>query len=123
MIGAGPTAADRRIAFGRTFIMEGQNIGTMPTFPPFIDQNTGSLDYDQIRAEAFPLAGLIALFAGLALVPFIAVFLFAGNSPLGFLFTIAAQFILAIGAGVVLMYVIARAIQLAGAGETRQVME
>lgn len=85
----------------------------MSPFPPFIDRDTGSLDYGQIQAEAFPLAGLIAFFAGLALVPFVFVFLFAGNSALGLLFTVVGQFILAIGTGVVLMYVIARGIQLA----------
>lgn len=85
----------------------------MPSSPPFIEQESGSLDTDQIRAEAFPLAGLIALFAGLALVPFIFVFLTGGNSALGLLFTVIAQLILAVGAGIVLMYVITRGIQLA----------
>lgn len=85
----------------------------MPTSVPFIDPETGGLDTAQIRAEAFPLAGLIALFAGLALIPFLFVVLAAGNSALGVLFTIVAQFVLAVGAGVVLMYVIARGIQLA----------
>lgn len=82
--------------------------------PPFINQDTGALDTNQIRAEAFPLAGLVALFAGLALIPFIFVFVFAGNSALGVLFTIVTQFILVVGTGIVLMYVIARGIQLAG---------
>jgi hypothetical protein len=86
----------------------------MSDTPPFIDPETGALDTDQIRAEALPLTGLIALFAGLALVPFLVVFLFAGNSALGVFFTILAQFILAIGTGIVLMYVVARGIQLAG---------
>ena len=86
----------------------------MSSSRPFIDRETGALDTDQIRAEAFPLAGLIALFAGLALVPFVLVFLFAGNSALGLLFTVAGQFILAIGTGVVLIYVVARGIQLSG---------
>lgn len=81
--------------------------------PPFIDGETGGLDTDRIKTEAFPLAGLIALFAGLALVPFVVVLLVGGNSALGLLFTIVGQFILAVGTGVVLMYVITRAIQLA----------
>lgn len=80
---------------------------------PFIDTATGGLDTDQVKRESYPLAGLIALFGGLALLPFVFVFLFAGNSALGVLFTIVAQFVLAVGAGVVLMYVIARGIQLA----------
>lgn len=86
----------------------------MSSSQPFIDQDTGTLDTDQIRSEAFPLAGLVALFAGLALVPFVFVFLFAGNSALGLLFTIVGQVILAIGTGIVLMYIIARGIQLSG---------
>lgn len=86
----------------------------MSTSPPFIDQDTGGLDTEQIQAEAFPLAGLIALFVGLALVPFVLVVLFSGNSTLGLLFTVLAQLTLAIGAGIVLIYVVARGTQLAG---------
>lgn len=85
----------------------------MSASPPFIDQESGSLDTDQIREEAFPLTGLIALFAGLALVPFIFVFLTGGNTALGLLFTVIAQLILAVGAGIVLIYIITRGIQLA----------
>jgi hypothetical protein len=81
--------------------------------PPFIDRDTGALDTEQIRAEAFPLAGLVALFAGVALIPFVFVFVFAGNSALGILFTIVTQLVLVVGAGVVLIYAIARGIQLA----------
>jgi hypothetical protein len=86
---------------------------TMPPSKPFIDRSTGGLNTDQIRAEAYPLAGLIARFAGLALIPLLFVFLLFGNSPLGFLFTLATQFILAIGTGVVLLYIVARGTQLA----------
>lgn len=86
----------------------------MSKSPPFVDRDTGSLDTDQILAEAFPLAGLVALFAGLALVPFVIAFLVGRNAALGFLFTLVAQLILAVGAGVVLIYVVARGIQLAG---------
>lgn len=60
------------------------------------------------------MAGLIALFVGLAPIPFVVVFFFGGNSALGLLFTVVAQLILAVGAGIVLMYVIARGITLAG---------
>lgn len=80
---------------------------------PFVVDESGALDTTQIRTEAYPLAGLIALFGGLALVPLGVIFLVGGSSPIGFLFTLLAQFILAIGTGIVLMYVIARAIQLA----------
>lgn len=79
---------------------------------PFIDQETSTLDTGQIRAEAYPLAGLIMLFGGWALVPFLFALFFAGNSALSVFFTIIAQFVLAIGTGIVLVYVIARGIQL-----------
>lgn len=85
----------------------------MSASPPFIDPDTGTLDTDQIRTEAFPLAGLIGLFAGLALVPFLIVFLIGGNSVLGLVLLVVTQLIIAVGAGIVLMYVIARGIQLA----------
>lgn len=84
----------------------------MPGRRPFIDQDTGALDTEQIQTELYPLTGLVALFAGLALIPFIFVFVFAGNSALGALFTILTQFVLVIGTGIVLMYVIARGIDL-----------
>lgn len=80
---------------------------------PFIDSETGGLDTNQIVAEAYPLVGLILLFAGLALIPFIFVILLFGNSFIGFLFTLLTQLILAIGTGIILIYIIARAIQLA----------
>lgn len=79
---------------------------------PFIDPETGSLDIDRIQAEAYPLAGLIMLFGGLALIPFVFTLLF-GASPLGIVFTIIAQFVLAIGTGIVLIYVVARGVQIA----------
>ena len=81
--------------------------------PPFIDQASGELDLDQIRAEVFPVAALIVLFGGLALLMFLITLLVAGNSLLGGVFTVVSQFILAIGTGIVLMYVIARGVQLA----------
>lgn len=85
----------------------------MSKTPPFIDPATGELDTDQIRAEAYPLTGLVGLFAGLAFVPFLFVILFAGNSTLGMVLTLLSQLIIAIGTGIILMYVIARGIQLA----------
>ncbi|WP_135363640.1 hypothetical protein [Halosimplex halophilum] len=83
-----------------------------PPSAPFIEQS-GTLDTDQIRTEAVPLAGLIGLFVGLALVPFLGVFLFGGTTGLGFVFALATQFVLAVGTGVVLIYVVARGVQLA----------
>jgi len=81
--------------------------------PPFIDQESGELDLGQIRAEVFPLAGLIVLFGGLALLVFLIVLLVANNSLLAGFLTVVSQFVLAVGTGIVLMYVIARGIQLA----------
>jgi hypothetical protein len=86
--------------------------------PPFIDQESGELDLGQIRAEVFPLAGLILLFGGLALLVFLLTLLAAGNSILGGFLVVVTQFILAVGTGIVLMYVVARGIQLAD-GEDR----
>jgi len=68
----------------------------------------------QIWTEAIPLAGLVALFGGLALVPFLVTLLLGGNG-FAFLFTLLAQFVLAVGAGIVLMYVVARGVALGGA--------
>jgi hypothetical protein len=82
--------------------------------PPFLDQEAGELDMSQIWTEAIPLAGLVALFGGLALVPFLVALLLGGNG-FAFLFTLLAQFVLAVGAGIVLMYVVARGVALGGA--------
>jgi hypothetical protein len=81
--------------------------------PPFIDQESEELDLGQIRTEVFPLAGLIVLFGGMALLVFVITLLVAGNTLLAGLFTVVSQFILAVGTGIVLIYVIARGIQLA----------
>ena len=81
---------------------------------PFIDPETGGLDTDQILAETYPLAGLVALFGGVALVPFL-LSLVLGPGGLGVVFSVVAQFVLAVGTGVVLMYVVARGISLTDA--------
>ena len=80
---------------------------------PFVDPDTGRLDTDQLLYEAVPLAKLIALFAAVALVPFAVLFLLGPTGPLGALVGLLAQFVLAVGGAVVLMYVIARAQALA----------
>lgn len=85
----------------------------MPPSPPFVDRETGTVDTDQILAEAVPIAKLIGLFAAIALVPLIIVVLLAGNSLFGMILAVVAQFILAVGAGIVLLYTISRGIQLA----------
>lgn len=85
----------------------------MPASTPFINSD-GTLDTTQILQEAIPLAKLIGLIIGVALVPLVPVFLLGGRSATGLLFMIVAQFILAVGTGIVLMYVIARAAALTG---------
>ena len=83
------------------------------SLPPFVDRESGELDLGRIRAEVFPLAGLILLFGALALLVFLLTLLVAGNSILGGFLVVVTQFILAVGTGIVLMYVVARGIQLA----------
>ena len=83
------------------------------SLPPFIDPESGELDFEQIRAEAFPLAGLIVFFGGIALLLFLISLLVAGNALIAGFLTVVSQFVLAIGIGIVLLYVIARGIQLA----------
>jgi hypothetical protein len=78
-----------------------------------MDQESGGLDFGQIREEAFPLAGLIVFFGALSLLVFVVMVLFAGNSLIAGVLTVVSQFILAVGTGVVLIYVVARGIQLA----------
>ena len=81
--------------------------------PPslFHDVETGSLDTDRVLAEAIPLAKLVGLIGVVGYAPL--AFL-AGEAPFGFdlLFVLASQFVLAVGAAVVLLYVVSRAIQL-----------
>jgi len=81
--------------------------------PPFVDPESGALDLAQIRTEVFPLAGLILLFGAAALLLFLIGLLVGGGGPLTGVFTVASQFVLAVGAGVLSLYVVARGIQLA----------
>ncbi|WP_144799217.1 hypothetical protein [Halorubrum depositum] len=80
--------------------------------PPFIDPESGELDVRQIRAEAGPLAGLIVLFGGTALLLFLITLLVGGSTLLTGFLTVVSQFVLAVGTGITLMYVVARGIQL-----------
>jgi hypothetical protein len=80
----------------------------MTTKPPFTDPETGSLDYDRVVTEAVPIAKLVALFAVVALVPF-ALSVFPGGTTIAVLLS---QFVLAVGTGVTLLYVIVRAMQI-----------
>jgi hypothetical protein len=83
---------------------------------PFVDRSTGKLNVSQILVEAIPLAKLVGLFVGVALAPLVLAFLVDGtNSALGAFFTLVAQFVLAVGTGVVLLYVVVRGMHLAEA--------
>lgn len=86
--------------------------------PPFIDPATTELDTSQIYAEAVPVAALVLLFGALALIPFLLVVGLGAGNFVGIAMTLLAQLIAAVGAGIVLMYVIARGIQLSGAERT-----
>lgn len=86
----------------------------MPSAKPFIDPTTGDPDTDQILSEAIPLAKLIGVFLAVAIVPLGLAFIAFGHSVLGAILTLVAQFVLAVGTGVVLMYAVARGIQLSG---------
>ena len=82
----------------------------MPPSTPFIDRSSGTLDTDQILEEAIPLAKLIGLVVVVAAIPFAIAF---AVGVFQMLFTVLTQFLLAIGSGIVLLYIITRAIQLA----------
>ncbi|MFC6827084.1 hypothetical protein [Halopelagius fulvigenes] len=79
---------------------------------PLIDPETGDIDLERLYYEARPIAELMVLLAGVALVPFAAAFAVT-SSLIGPLLAVLGQFVLAVGAGVVLLYVVSRAIQLA----------
>lgn len=83
----------------------------MPSATPFADPATGKLDTAQIITEARPIAKLIGVFVAVSLVPFGLGF-FAAPSALSMVFFLFGQFILAVGAGVVLLYIITRGIEL-----------
>ena len=81
----------------------------MPS-PPFVDRGTGELDTKHLITEAIPLAKLVGLVGVVALIPLLPA-LFGIRGALAF--TLVGQFVLAVGAGLVLMYVVARGTQLA----------
>jgi hypothetical protein len=75
---------------------------------PFFDPVTGALDTDQLIYEAVPLAKLAAAVLVVAAVPF----LFGLGGPLGLVFVFLTQFVLLVGGGLFLLYVVARGRQL-----------
>lgn len=80
---------------------------------PFIDAD-GTIDTNAVYAEAVPLAKLVGLVVVVALVPFGIAFALDPFGPLGIALTLAGQFVLAVGGGVVLVYVVARGVRLSG---------
>ncbi|WP_135534779.1 hypothetical protein [Halostella pelagica] len=88
----------------------------MPPSPPFIDSATGELDTDRLLYEAIPIAKLIAAVGAIAVVPFGIAFLF-GFSIFAGLLVLVGQFVVAVGTGLVLLYVALRALQLANADD------
>lgn len=83
---------------------------------PFFTSPAEELDTNQIVDEALPLAKLIGAVGAVALIPvllqILLVEVLAVVPVFGVLFTLAAQFVVAVGTGIVLMYVVVRANQL-----------
>lgn len=90
----------------------------MATPPPFVDPATGELDTNQLLSEAISLGKLVAAVVVVGLVPFaisaLLELLLFGDSFISTVLVLIAQFVLAVGTGIVLMYVIARGLQLSG---------
>ncbi|KAA9397899.1 hypothetical protein Har1130_06540 [Haloarcula sp. CBA1130] len=84
----------------------------MPSTRPFVDPATGELNTALLLSEIVPLAKLIGVFVAGSLVPYTIVFFGSESSVLGALLALVGDFILAVGAGIVLLYVVARGIQL-----------
>lgn len=82
----------------------------MSSSPLFIEHSTGTLDTDKIITESIPLTKLIGLVGVVALIPFAVASTFRVFEGI---FILLTQFILAVGSGIVLLYIITRAIQLA----------
>lgn len=83
----------------------------------FFESPSGEFDTGQILYEAIPLAKLVAGIGVVALLPQLVHWLFVElvslTPTLAVVFTLATQFVLAVGTGLVLMYVVVRANQLA----------
>mgnify|MGYP000403940931 CR=1 FL=1 len=84
----------------------------MPSTRPFVDPATGEVNTAQVISEAVPLGKLIGVFVAVSLVPYAIVFFGAESSVLGALIALVGDLILTVGAGIVLLYVVARGIQL-----------
>lgn len=86
----------------------------MDSSRPFFDADV--LDVDAVWAEAWALARLVAVVGVVALVPMALQWLAVETLGFAPLFTtvlaLATQFVLAVGTGVVLVYVVARGTEL-----------
>ena len=80
--------------------------------PPFVNPATNELDLHQIWNEALPVLGLVVLFGSLALLPYLVVVVVFEGTVISSILMAFTQLVLAVGASIVLMYVVARAIQL-----------
>ena len=91
----------------------GHERASTPMSLPLVDDETGSIDRSRVLSEALPIAKLAALAVAAALVPAAVAHLLGEFSTLGELFALLTQFVLAVGLGVVLLYVVARGTQIA----------
>lgn len=82
---------------------------------PFVDMAAGEFDTEQLWAEAAPIALLVGLFGAIAIGVFVVGLVFTDLFGLAgaWIGMIAAQFVVAVGAGVVLLYIVVRGRQLA----------
>lgn len=78
---------------------------------PFVEPD-GSIDRSQVLEEAQALASLVGLVVVAAIVSFLLTLIGAAIPGLGMVFMALGYVIVAIGSGIVLMYIIARGMQL-----------
>lgn len=79
---------------------------------PFLDEND-VLDTQRVVYEAVPIAKIVGLFAAVAAVPFLIVLALGPRSGASVVFAFVGQFVLAVGAGVVVVYAVARGVRVA----------
>ncbi|WP_136690003.1 hypothetical protein [Halorhabdus amylolytica] len=80
---------------------------------PFVKRENDELDLRQIWDESLPILGLVVLFGSLALLPYLVVVVIFEGTFISLILRSFTQLVLAVGAAIVLMYVVTRAIQLA----------
>lgn len=82
----------------------------MAPSPPFVDHEEWTIDLWQLAREAIPLVALVGLVGIVASIPLV-LSLTIGIAPV--VLTLLSQFVLAVGACIVMLYVVSRGIQLA----------